>query len=89
MSETKFVNGLFVNKPHENAPQFVICGIAINKAKFLADIDSYELDEKGFFKMQVLEAKAGDKYFAKIDTWRPSGGSSPAPVVDDSESLPF
>ena len=92
-----FMSGLYINKKHDNAPDFVKFGIAINKAQLLADIDNYEVNDKGYIRLQVLESKDGSKWFAKIDNWKPSGESTPrcatpsSPSEDDEdeESLPF
>ena len=91
-----FLSGLYINKPNDNAPDFVKFGIAINKAQLLADIDNYEVNDKGYIRLQVLESKDGEKWYAKIDDWKPSGESAPSapppPVLDDDpadDQLPF
>ena len=92
-----FMSGLYINKPHENAPDFVKFGIAINREQLIANIDDYEVNDKGYIRLQVLESKDGSKWYAKIDDWKPSGESAPrcatpsSPSGDDSadDDLPF
>jgi hypothetical protein len=67
MSEVEFVNGLIVKKPHDNAPDFVKCGISINR-KSLMEWLAGRGDE--WINLQVKESKEG-KWYAQVDTWKP------------------
>ncbi len=99
-NEKKFVDGVYVNTPNENAPDFVITDISIGE-NFLAFYKANK-NEKGYLKFQVLKSKEG-KHYAKLNTWTPdsqnrSNSAQNSPVSDNNskevetinpEDLPF
>ena len=73
MSDPEFIDGLFVKKPHERAPDFVKCGISI-KRKELGNWLRGKEDE--WINIQVKESKGG-KWYAEIDNWKPEKKDTP------------
>jgi hypothetical protein len=65
--ENKFVDGLFIKAPHENAPDFVKCTISIKRA----DLGNWlRGKDDEWINLQVKESKGG-KWYAEVDTWKP------------------
>lgn len=74
MSEEKeFVNGLIVKAPHENAPDFVKCGISIKRK----DLGNW-LREKDddWINIQVKVSGQSGKWYAEVDNWKPNKDKS-------------
>jgi hypothetical protein len=69
MSEVKFINGLFVNEPHEKAPDFVKCKISIKRDQFIPWLENQEVTDKGYVYITVNQSKAG-KLYAQIDSYK-------------------
>ena len=89
MTDKQFVDGLMVKAPHENAPDFVKCKIAINRetlSQWLTKIP----DE--WINIDVKVAKSG-KWYAEIDTWKPqSDKQAPAQApakLEFDDDIPF
>jgi len=40
-------------------------------------------------KLQVLEARDGEKFYAKLDDWEPSGGGQSTETTTTSDDIPF
>ena len=66
--ETVLVDGVFFNKPRENAPDFVKGSISIHE-KFIPFMKEHR-NESGYVNADLLESKAGKLYF-KLNTWTP------------------
>ena len=66
--DVKFVDGLFVKKPHEKAPDFVKAAISI-KRKDLGNWLRAETDE--WINIDVKVSQNG-KWYAQVNTWKPS-----------------
>ena len=68
--ENQFIKGLFVNKPSDKAPDFVIakCSISADTfPQFLKD----NVNGKGYMNFDILESKDG-KFYAKLDDFVPN-----------------
>lgn len=78
MSDTKFVDGLFVNPPHEKAPDFVKMSLSIKPAEFTAWLEAQEPNEKGYVRLQVKSGKSG-KWYASVDDYKPSDKKAEKP----------
>jgi len=78
MSEKQFVNGLFVFKPHEKAPDFVKANLSINRDEFVNWLQEQEPDEKGRLKIDLKESKKGS-WYAHVNEWKPDS----RPVYQD------
>ena len=67
--EKKFIDGLFINKPSEKAPDFVKVKASISADKFIPFLKE-NVNGKGYLNFDILESRDG-KYYAKIDTFEP------------------
>ena len=71
-NKKKYPKGIFINKPFDNAPDFVKANLSIHRDNLSeAYIQEYGefINDKGYLKLQVL---SGDKdYYAVIDTYKP------------------
>lgn len=66
--EKEFPSGMNAKKPHDNAPQFVVCGIGVKRLEFINWLMQKTDDWVDF---QVKISKAG-KYYVEVDNWKPS-----------------
>ena len=69
MSDMEFPTGLYVDAPHENAPDFVKCKISIDKEKFLRWLEAKETDQ--YVNLDVKVAKSSGNWYASVDNWKP------------------
>ena len=73
MSETKFINGLFVKAPHQNAPEFVKYKLSVKVSDFCQEMkrmsEAGELNN-GYLNAEILVSKKGEPY-VRLDTWKP------------------
>lgn len=72
MSENQFPKGIYFNKPHENAPSFVLGKISIKVEEAIPFLQEMA-NSAGYVNLDLKEAKSGHKYL-QVDTWQPSGG---------------
>lgn len=88
MSDVKFIDGLFVKKPHEKAPDFVIAGGSIHIPKFAEFVKRWKDENPGkeYINFQVKISKNGE-YYTQEDTWEPK--KSDQPPADFDDDLPF
>lgn len=68
--DINFAQGLYWNPPHQNAPDFVLGGIAIRPKEFVDWLREQKPDSKGYIRMAVKRSKAGKDYVA-LDTFEP------------------
>ena len=93
MNEVKFVKGLFANKPHERAPDFIVCELSIKADElvgFLNDQDGEWIN----LQVKVPQKTNPDKprrLTVAIYDWKPEGGNQrkPANKDDFDDDLPF
>jgi len=91
MSDIKFVDGLMIKPPKEDAPSFVKCSISI-KRKDLGNWLRNQTDE--WINLDVKVAKSG-KWYAQVNDWKPTKDSVETPAErpelnDDLDSeIPF
>lgn len=84
MSDIEFVNGLFVNKPKEGAPDFIKANISI-KRKDLGNWLRGKEDDS--ISIVVKESKNG-KWYAAVDNWKPKK-QEPATEPELDDEIPF
>lgn len=79
MPEQKFPDGLYVNAPRDNAPDFVKGSIAIDPAKFLP-----WLQEQGPTKLylDIKEGRSG-KWYASVSSYTPKTQATRAPSPEE------
>lgn len=70
MSDKKveFVDGLFVDKPHDKAPDFIKCSISIKRSALISWLSQKEDDR---INIDVKESKAG-KWYASVNDFKPN-----------------
>jgi hypothetical protein len=91
MADTIFPKGIFVKKPHSNAPSFVIAKISIKRQETIAWLNS--LGEE-YINMDLKRSK-GDAIYLQVDEWKPSGNTAPPAPSNDppaevgEDGLPF
>lgn len=100
MSDEKiFVDGLIV-KRNPNAPDFVICSLSLKCEELVAFMRKHHKEK--WVNVQVKQSKGG-KYYAELDTWKPTQGESATagmaqakgamteapPAFEDDSSIPF
>lgn len=62
MSDKKYIGGLYFNHPRDKAPEFVLGSISIHKQKFLEGLDEFEVNDKGYINIDVLNGKENKPY---------------------------
>jgi len=93
VNEVKFVKGLFANKPHERAPDFIVCELSIKADElvgFLNDQDGEWIN----LQVKVPQKANPDKprrLTVAINDWKPERGNErrPAKKDDFDDDLPF
>jgi hypothetical protein len=90
MSETELARGFYFDEPKENAPNWVVGKVSINKEQFLGWLEKQKANDKGYVRLDVKRSKEG-KIYASLDTWKPSGErrQEPVPAVDMDDGIPF
>ena len=81
-----YLNGLWVENPHEKAPDFVKAKMSINVEKML---DTLKASKEKYINLQLKESKDG-RLYAEIDEWKPDKSApKPEPMPDSEDPLPF
>ena len=70
MADKIFINGMFANKPHQNAPSFVKASVSINADDFIPFLEQNK-NRTGYVNIDIKESKGGN-YYAELNTWQPS-----------------
>lgn len=85
----KFIKGIFVNDPHENAPDFVLGQVSINREQAIQSLQ--ELDDE-WLNLDILKSKEGEVY-GKLNTWKKEGQTGSVQNQPDEDitpdSIPF
>ena len=88
MSEKEFVNGLIVKPPHEKAPDFVKCAIAINRHNLEEWLSTRTTE---WINLDVKVGRSG-KWYAEVNNWNKQKtqpkDAVPSDDFEDSD-LPF
>ena len=94
MSDIEFPKGLMVKEKHPKAPDFVICGVSIQRKELGNWLRGKEED---WINLQIKRSKKGELYIA-VDNWEPESKPSVAtesPVdrmakdFNEDEDIPF
>lgn len=72
MSDNKFINGLIVKAPIDKAPEYVKARLSIKREELIAWLQS----ERGEWVNADIKVSQGGKWYAAVNDWKPSGGSS-------------
>lgn len=78
-----FVKGLYV-KRHQNAPSFVICNLGFKVEEFIVWLRTKQGGE--YLNVDIKLSKAGDKYYAELNTYNPADKHSPNHDVEENQS---
>lgn len=89
MSEKKFVNGLIIKAPRDNAPDFVKCSISIKRK----DLGNWLREQtEDWINLDVKVSKEG-KWYAEVNEWKPKKQADDGRVADVpndfNDKLPF
>ena len=71
--EKVFANGIYFNEKHQNAPNFVLGKLAINKERLIEWLNSgvAQPNEKGYIYLDILMGKESGKPFIEVNDWKP------------------
>jgi len=81
---TQFIEGIFFNKPHEKAPEFVKLKLKINRDQL--GVWLAQQDEEIY--VDVKESKNG-KWYGSVSDYKPQPKDEPPPSKPQSDDLPF
>jgi len=70
MSDVKFVDGLMVKKPHQNAPDFVKAGLSIKREELINWLQGQSGE---WINVDIKESQKGS-WYAQVNDWQPQGG---------------
>ena len=70
MSDIKFVDGMKVNKPHDNAPDFVKASLSFNRAELMNWLQNQSGD---VINVDIKESKKGS-WYAQVNEWVSQNG---------------
>jgi len=95
MTEQKFVEGVYFNKPHPKAPDFVLGSVNFKKDIAIAWLQKQVADANGYVKTDAKESKGG-KIYMQINDYQKTTQSKPKEEVIEypeeemvSEQSPF
>lgn len=69
-NDTVFADGVYFNKKHENAPDFVKGGVGIEVDKFVAFLQKHR-GEDGRVSLDLLQKKDKSGLYFKLNTYKP------------------
>lgn len=69
-NDTKFINGLIVKAPNENAPEYVKAKLSIKREELIAWLQS----ESGEWINADIKVSQAGKWYASVDDWKPNQG---------------
>ena len=69
MSDTKFIDGLIVKAPHNNAPEYVKAKLSIKREELIA----WLTQQDGEWVNAEIKESQGGKWYCAVDTWKPDG----------------
>lgn len=77
-TEKVFVSGLYLDRVHENAPEFIITNQTIHVEKFMEWLtaNKHLASDKGYIRLvgkesQTKDDKGLNKRYFEVDTWKP------------------
>jgi hypothetical protein len=96
MSERVWASGIFWNEPHENAPQWIVGRIGIQRDRLIEWLEKQPVSEKGYLSLDVMEKRGTPgEYNVSLNTFQPKQRAPErAPQVkaasgDFDDDLPF
>lgn len=73
-NDAKFINGLIVKAPNENAPEYVKAKLSIKREELIAWLQS----ESGEWINADVKVSQGGKWYCAVDDWKPNQGGGGA-----------
>ena len=67
-NDTKFINGLIVKAPNDNAPEYVKAKLSIKREELIAWLQS----EDGEWVNADIKVSQTGKWYVAVDNWKPS-----------------
>ena len=76
-NDTQFIDGLVVQAPRDNAPEYVKARLWIKRTELIAWLQAQQGDSIN----ADVKVSQGGKWYAAVDNWKPNcdGGSRSAP----------
>lgn len=84
--ETIFADGMFVEKPSENAPDFIKLGISIKVAEFTEFLKKHE-KASGYVNLNLKKSKGG-KLYVDLNDFKPKKDEKSEDDINPSD-IPF
>ena len=88
-NDTQFIDGLVVQAPRDNAPEYVKARLWIKRAELIAWLQAQTGDSIN----ADVKVSQGGKWYAAVDNWKPNGGTgrsnAPKPQRRDPEPDAF
>jgi hypothetical protein len=72
-NDTQFIDGLVVQAPRDNAPEYVKARIWIKRAELIAWLQAQTGDSIN----ADVKVSQGGKWYAAVDNWKPQGNGTP------------
>lgn len=89
--ENTFIDGMFAEKPHPNAPKWIKLRISINVQKFCSFAKEH-MNEKGYMNIDLNKSKDGTKYYATLNNYKKSNEKKEVDESSqeiDANDIPF
>jgi hypothetical protein len=86
--QREFLNGLYVNKPHFKAPDFVIGNGSVDIDKFISEYGHLQGEGKKLY-FDVQRTKDGDKYICYKSTYVPKDNRDGTGAANASQKLAY
>ncbi len=81
-NDTKFIDGLIVKAPNDNAPEYVKAKLSIKREEMIAWLQQ----QTGDWINADIKVSQGGKWYAAVDDWKPNqdggAGASRRPPSD-------
>jgi hypothetical protein len=70
MADINFAEGLYFKEPSDNAPEFIIGNLSIQKEKLTVWLDGAECNEAGYINLDIKISQGGKPYIS-VNDWKP------------------
>lgn len=70
-NENIFASGIFFEKPHENAPDYVKGKVSIKIDEFITFLKA-NVNEKGYVNLDMKKSKEKGHIYFQLNDWKPT-----------------
>lgn len=77
MNDPQFVDGMIAKKPHENAPDFIKCALAVKRKELIEWLENHGTE---WINIDVKESKKGS-WYAQVNDYKPQNQEE-IPTID-------